>query len=682
MARTAPLPFRVVLLSSAVWGAALNATAAFGQSEPIVLDTITLVATGLPTEIMQSPASISVISADDIRESAPVSVATLMRNIPGVNIQEEGIERISIRGEDSRRVAILIDGQKLTDHTNYGQPVLIDPTTIERIEVVRGSSSVVSGSRAIGGVINIITKRGADRPFALSTTAGYISATEGYRVSISAAGTVQAGAGKMDYRLTAGRMEQNDRHTPDGILKPSDVSDRSLSGHLGYQLGNQYFGLRGQAYDLSANVFVEENDFSIALPKRDLRKISAFYEISDVTPWLRQLSADLYYQTVEREFISNVSTQAGPMALNVRAESEDEQRTTGLNLRAEMDLWPGTRTVAGLEIEDDRLDTDKTTTTTITPPGAPAGFTTSASSHDEASIRTISLFAQHEVSFSEIWTGTFGARWYDVDADHEDSTTDGIANDRNSNSDSLLLGSAGLVWSPDDSLAVRANLSQGYIYPTLGQLFLTTAAGGEGTIYGNPDLKPETSTTFELGLRYDTGATTVDAALFYTDADDYIARVATGPRSFTYENVDAAKSWGLELQAEHHLTAWNLTPYVSVALMRRELEYSNGYSTFDSGAPTTSGRIGIRRDWQVGSLRGNLDLYLRGESGTDLRGEDGSLNSSYGGYATLNMKGDVDFGNGLMLVAELNNLTDRSYQPYEQMPGAERSVNLFFTKSF
>ncbi len=66
----------------------------------------------------------------------------------------------------------MIDGQKLTDHTNYGQPILIDPTTTERIEVVRGSSSVVSGSAAIGGVINIITKTGADKPFALSTTAG------------------------------------------------------------------------------------------------------------------------------------------------------------------------------------------------------------------------------------------------------------------------------------------------------------------------------------------------------------------------------------------------------------------------------------------------------------------------------------------------------------------------------
>lgn len=75
---------------------------------------------------------------------------------------------------------------KLTDHTNYGQPLLIDPGSIDRIEVVRGSSSVISGSCAIGGVVNIITKKGAEKPFGLTTQAGYMSATDGYRLSATA----------------------------------------------------------------------------------------------------------------------------------------------------------------------------------------------------------------------------------------------------------------------------------------------------------------------------------------------------------------------------------------------------------------------------------------------------------------------------------------------------------------
>lgn len=658
--------------------AALMPASAVAQGDAIILDTITLIGTGLPTEVMESPASVTIVEADSIERSAPVSVATLLRDVPGVQISEEGIERILIRGEDARRVAILIDGQKLTDHTNYGQPILVDPNDIERIEIVRGSGSVVSGSRAIGGVINIVTKRGAAEPFALSTAGGYMSATDGYRYSVAASGTVQAGAGALDYRFSYGRMDQGDRKTPDGVLRPSDVQDRSRTAHLGYRLGDHYFGLKAQSYDLSANVYVDQPDFTISLPRRDLRKISAFYEGTKLTPWLNSLTANAYRQTIDRDFINNVGTAAGPMRIDVQSSSIDEQETRGVNLRAEMSFWANSRTVAGLEYEDDSLDANKLSQVTMTPPG----MTTVTASHDEAKIRTLSFFAQHEVDLSQQLTANIGARWYHVDADHQTSSTNGAANPTSSNGDSQWLGSAGLVWSRDENLVLRANISQGYSYPTLSQLFLTTTAGGEGTIYGNPDLTPEKSTTFELGARYDKGPMMLDATLFYARATDYIATAATGPRAYTYENVEEARSWGLELYAEREFVQWGLTPYVSAAFLRRQLRHDNGLNTFDSGTPEWSGRVGLRKDWQYSDIGGMLDLFIRGESGADYRDDSGTVTNSSGGYATLNLRGDVTLSNGVTLVAELNNLTDRSYQPYGQMPGAERSVNLFLTASF
>lgn len=647
---------------------------ALAQTDTVVLDTITLIGTGLPTEVMKNPASISIISEEDIDKTAPVSIATLLRDVPGMHITEEGIERVAIRGETSRRVAIMIDGQKLTDHTNYGQPILVDPTTIERIEVVRGSSSVVSGSRAIGGVINIITKKGTDKPFELGMTAGYLSASSGYRYSATASGTIDSGPGAFDYRLSYGRMDQDDRDSPDGTLVPSDTADRSLSAHFGYRVGDHYFGIRGQRYDLSANVYTGDPDFIISLPHRDLRKFSAFYEGTNLTPWLDRLSFDVYRQTIDREFKNDVTVAMNPfMSMNVVSNSLDKQETQGINLRAEMSFSENSRTMIGLEYEDDQLETDKSTVTTIMLP-------TTTTRYDDAKIRTFSVFGQHEADLTDQLTATIGARWYDVEAEHLKSTTNGVDNGSDSNSDSLGLASVGLVWSPRDSLSVRANLSQGYIYPTLGQLFLTTTAGGQ-TIVGNPNLKPETATTFELGARYDMGGTQLDATLFYTDASDYIATVYSG-RDGTYRNVDQARSWGLEVYAEHDLNVWGLTPYTSASVMRRQLEYANGYKTFDSGSPTVSGRVGVRKDWETATLNGTFDLFLRGESSVDYRDDDGTVSGSAAGYATLNLRSDVQLPNDLLLVAELNNLTDRSYTPYEQMPGAERSVNLFLTKRF
>lgn len=672
-------------------GLSLALTSAFAalaqDGETVVLDTLTITATGLPTEVMKNPAAITVIDGDEIAHTAPVSVAKLLRDVPGVQITEEGIERISIRGESSRRVAILIDGQKLTDHTNYGQPILIDPASIERIEVVRGSSSVVSGSQAIGGVVNIITKKGAGKPFELTTTAGWISATDGYRASATAAGTVAAGAGELDYRLTFGRMDQGDRATPAGVLDPSDTQDRTVSGHLGYRLGDHYFGLKALSYDLAANVHTGDPLFVIALPKRDLRKAGLFYEGTDLTPWLNRLSLDLYRQTVDRKFSNDVTQFPGPMRLNVLSDSTDEQLTWGANLRAEMRLSANSRTVVGLEYEDDRLKADKTTVTTVSGPMLPVPSVTTRLRYDEAKIRTTSVFGQHEVDLGRDLTLTLGGRWYDVRATHDVARENGVDQPRSGNSDNLGLFSAGLVWAPDDRLALRANISQGYIHPSLSQLFLSTTAGGAGTTIGNPDLQPERATTFELGARFDAGASLIDATLFYSDAKDYIASVvidASNPRNVIsqYRNINAARTWGIELHAEHAFEQAGLTPYVTATALRREFGYANGYETRDSGTPALAGRIGLRKDWSLGSVDGAFDLFLRGESAVEMRDDAGALTASAAGYGTLNLHTTADFANGVSLVLELNNLTDKLYQPYGEMTGAERSVNLFLTKTF
>lgn len=334
--------------------------AAVAQSTPIRLDAITLIGTGLPTEVLTNPAAITIIEAEALAHTAPVSVSALLRDVPGLHVSEEGIERVALRGEESSRVAVMIDGQALTDHTGYGQPVLVDPTTIERIEVVRGSSSVVSGNRAIGGVINIVTKKGADKPFQLTARAGWISATRGHRLSVTAAGTVEAGAGAFDYRLSFGRMEQGDRRTPDGVLEDSSTSDRNVSAHLGYRQGDHYFGLRAQAYDLAAQVYTGDPNFIIDLPRRDLRKAALFYEGSNLTPWLDRLSVDVYRQTIAREFTNDITQSMGPMgSMRVLSGSNDEQTTAGVRLKAEMQVSSGTRTVMGVEYEDDGLVTDK-----------------------------------------------------------------------------------------------------------------------------------------------------------------------------------------------------------------------------------------------------------------------------------------------------------------------------------
>ena len=632
------------------------------------LDEIVLIATGMETEVLKSPSSVSVITADAIARKGARSVGDLLADVPGVFVEEQGIERIRIRGESSRRVAILLDGQKLTDHTGYGQPVLIDPGSIERIEVVRGASSVIAGTQAIGGVVNIVSKKGADEPFVGEFGLTGFSATGGYRATLGLSGQ----QGDFDWRLGLGKSRQGDRETPDGTLAESDTNDESANLHLGYRSGNHYFGAGLQAFDLASNVYTGDPNFTIALPKRDLRKQSLFYEGTDLAPWLSLLRADVHRQTIDRDFTNDVNVAMGPgRGMRILSGSVDEQLTWGASLKAEMGFAANQRTIVGLEYEDDGLVTDKTTRTTMTGMG-PFPITTTRVGHDDASVRTWSLYGQHEVDFTPTLTGTFGARWYHVEAELNDSVANGVAQPLRDTSDSRVLGSAGLVWSPDEDTSLRANISQGYIYPTLAQLFLTTTGGG-GPIVGNPDLQPERSITYELGARTDRGPLTLDATAFYSASRDYIAMVGVDERTSTYQNVNEARSFGVELAAEYR-TALGYTPYVSAAWIRRKFEFANGFTTYDSGNPDLSGRLGVRKDFTMPGGILTADLFLRGESGAVSRSASGAIGDEAAGWTTINLRGEYAMDNGAVISAELGNIGNRRYHPIDQYPAAERNL--------
>lgn len=669
---------RVPLASAILVGTVLGVQAQeLDDGDVIPLEEITVTGTGLPTEVMNSPSSVTVVTEEEIKRVPPTSVARILADVPGVRVSESGIERIRIRGESSQRVAILIDGQRLSDHTTYGTPILISPTEIERIEVVRGPSSVVSGNRAIGGVINIITKRGADAPVEVSATAGYVGANKGYRGALSVAGTVE----NFDYRLSYSKSDLDDRESPDGPLVPSGSEDRDIHAFLGYRAGNHYFGVRAQDYDLSADVYTGDPDFVIDLPKRDLRKYGAFYEGADLTPWMSMLKLDAYTQKVDREFYNDLSIAAGPATIGVVSTSVDDQKTSGVRAVANMEFAPGHRTVVGFEYEDDRLTSDKETTTTVSSPFGPPS-TTADEYYSDASIRTASVFAQHEIQFNKL-TAMVGARYYDVTSELDSFITNGVASPGVTNSDDRALGSFGLVYALREDTVLRANIGQGYTYPSLSELFLTSTGGG-GTIVGNPNLRPETATTFELGARVNRGNVTLDATVFYTKSKDYIAAISTGTANVSqYQNVDRVKSWGMELGAEFDPGLWGgARPYVNLSNVTREFSYASGVTTRDSGTPEWSGIVGLRSDWAAGTLDGTWDVFVRAESNTVERDDTGAIVDETGGWGTLNLRGSVNLTSDVALTFELGNLTDKSYQAVDQIEAAGRNVSVFLTATF
>lgn len=672
--------------------AAMSFTPAIAQEEDLqengttVLDRIVYVGTGLPTEVLNNPASVSVLDKEQIERVPPSSVARILDQVPGVQVTQSGIERIKIRGENSQRVSIQIDGQQLTDHTGYGTPILISPDSIERIEIVRGPSSVISGNNAIGGVINIITKRGADKPLEVTTTIGYMSATKGFRASTTAAGTLN----NLDYRLTYSKSELGDLRTTNGTLDNSSVSDRELSAYLGYALSeNHYLGFRALDFDLTAEVGTGNPLFIIDLPKRDLRKYSAFYEGTDLASWLPKFRLEGYTQEIDRDFLNDVTIGGLPFppfppgsTMNVVSTSDDLQETWGTKAEAELFLGGDSRTIVGASYENDSQIADKLTTTTM--PFGPPSVTTR---YSDATISTWSGYAQHEMPLSDQLTASFGGRYYQVQSDRDIYRINGVLQPVTTNTDDRFVGAAGLVYKPNEDTTFRAHVGQGYSYPSVSQLYLETTAGGQGIIIGNPNLQPETSTTYEVGARTDHDGIVLDATLFYTPSENYIATLPTGnivsgQPEYQYQNIDSVISWGGELSAEFDSGVWGLRPYVNAAYLHREFTYANGYSTTDTGTPRLTATLGVRRDWNWGGLDGEWDVFVKGATEAAIRDESGVVEDSTSAYRTVNFRLAMKMSENVSLDFTANNILNASYRPLSEYEGAARNYSVFLRSRF
>ena len=704
------------------------------------LDTIAVVGTRTETSVQDNPASVSVLDTQQLERKAPESIAEMLREVPGVQVMDAsapGMKRLSIRGESSRRVTILVDGQEITDHSTYGTPILVDPSNVERIEVVRGPASVLHGAKAIGGVVNIITKKGAGKPVQFETGGTYYSGTEGWQGWAAVSGTV----GNFDYRFSGSVDDHDDRHVPKGRytstgrLDGTSFGNDNISAHLGYRFGdagNHYIALKAEQHRLSTESWTDPDyldatvtHFNIDLPKRDLRKVGVFYDGTDISDVVRKVHVDAYYQTVDRLFMNEVTTRVPPTPpmiprggeIAVRSSSDDRNVNYGGTAQVDLQFHPDHYTIVGLHYLADELSTDKLSERRSNIVIAPSQDTRSV---DDASIHTVSAFAQNEWSFADDFKLTTGVRYYHTQISHDQSlfgqslpprgavAVNPVATSPDS-SEGRLVTSAGLTYTGIENTTLRALYSEGYITPTLLQLYTATTAGSGTTTLGNPMLESETSRNVEIGARYNAGDLVLDAAAFYTRAKNYITRTpctaqlgcsAADVRAGNHINVnaDAATTYGLELAAEYTVPGTAFTPYVTGTWMRRKLELTETFgkwATYDTNTPVLSGRFGLRWEGEVANHDAWADLYVRAATGVDQTtwvAQRAPLVSrfeteSLPGWATLNFAFGGSFGgeddDRFRYAVNFNNILDKEYRSsFEEIPGVGRSVEVSLRMKF
>ena len=559
---------------------------------------------------------------------------------------------------------------------------------IERVEVIRGGGSVLYGSRAIGGVINFITKKGGHHPVQISYSSLFDTATDGRQVYGSIYGSYEG----FDYRLAATDSEHDDRDTPDGEIDNTSFENDSVYFYLGKNWEKHKLALSYDNYDSSSEVYVDPADatipplidFQIEAPVRDREKIALFYTGEDFSDTLKEISFDAYYQNSDREFNTFPITMFDfgfPLTRETSIFTRSELETVGADLQFDFSFSDSNYLILGVTFKDDSLKQNRRREVVNNGVPDPVELV-----DDKAEQQSFEIYAQDELTVVDDLILTLGARNYWIDSELEETTRPGLF--PNSTSDSRLIGTAALSFTGIEDSTLWARFSQGYVFPSLTNLAIGAFAGSS-YVSPNPDLEPETSNSLDLGFRYDDDTFTFDISTFYTESKDFIDHVRcssttvtcvepTGSRDRVYVNIDKATSFGAE--AFFSYTQEPFEPYTNLTWVRRKFE--NGSSeTYNTGIPSVSARTGLKLERYFSSdFFGWVDFFIRTASESNELDSRGAIEHK-GGWTTYNLALGSHFGKKAQykISLEFLNLSDKRYIPStENLPGRGRSGVLKF----
>ena len=516
------LRLRRTLLASAISSLACGAVAA--QETPQLND-IVVTASGFEQQISSAPASISVISREELERGHYQNVTDALRDVPGVVVTGGGAgdngNDISIRGMPSQYTLILVDGRPQNSRESrpngsagFEQDWLPPLQAIERIEVVRGPMSTLYGSDASGGVINVITRKVAD----------------------SWHGNIQ-----LDTVLQEDSASGDSRQANFYLSGPL-VADR---------LGLQLYGRTSER---------DEDDIENGYEEKSLQSLTARLSLAASDNHDFTAEAGITEQD-RRSLVGRSAPAEGCRGGCTDSIGEYTNSHVALTHSGRFDWGTSETFVQRERSENQSRDIEITNTTAKTSVVIPLGMhmLTVGASWEEESLEdgTTNQISDRTAVENSQWALFMEDEWMLTDAW---ALTGGLRLDDDDNYGSHLSPRLYSVWKMTPEWTLKGGVSTGYRSPNLREI---TPDWGQisrgGNVYGNPDLEPETSLNKEIALLYGSDAgLNGSLTLFHNDFEDKITRIAcpinicnAGPNQFgsdpTYRvNIDDAVTQGVE----------------------------------------------------------------------------------------------------------------------------------------
>ena len=585
--------------------AVASTTAVVQAGDVYEMDQVVVTASRTAQTVDQALAPVTVITRDEIERSQATSVTELLNKTPGMQIATSGgagsLASVYLRGTKSAQTLVLVDGHKINSTSSNMAPLeYLDPDQIERIEIVRGPRSSLYGADAMGGVIQIFTRKGNGKP-KLQVKAGIgTQGTGEYGLNYSG----EVGGTRFNFGAKLYETQGYD-HTNSTLGKDGDddgYRNKSVSGSVSrifnndVELGASFSHSQGKA----------EYDHNSMWGNPETKPFNEF-KISTVSSFIKLPVNDIWSTKLDVGYVQDDVNRMEEGSQTTVRSSYAESRRFSTSWQNDIFWRDDQLLTTGLDYSQDKIDT--------------------GTAYDEDSRYNVGVFAQHISTFeqSELQVGLR----HDKNQSYGENTTGNIA------------------WGFDLPYSMRLIPSYGTAFraPTFTDLYYPESE--------NPDLKAEKSKNFEIELKGSNYDVNWSINIFQNDIEDMLAWQnipdPNNPYRGRMENVDEARIRGLELSMNTARAGWNFAG----SLTFLDPENRTTGKILERRAKQL---LTLDADKKIGPF--NLGGTVRGQGRSY---DDAANNTEVSGFMTFDLRAGYAITPEVKAELKLINLLDKQY---------------------
>jgi vitamin B12 transporter len=573
---------------------------------------IVVTATRIETPIEETGSSISVVDQTQLIQQQPKNTHAALKQTSGIQLIQSGgpgtASSTFIRGANANHTLVLVNGVRVNSNTDGGFNLSQIPVdSIERIEVLKGTQSALYGADAIGGVVNIITKKGGNKP--LSGSASTAIGEKGYSEEIL---TLSGGNEIVDFMSSLSYSELNGYDIADNKNNNGSENDPtrrlSLFNDLGFNFAEDGRADLTVLYNRNCteidNLGAWPNYWQVDDPDRDTESEQWLTSLNVSKPVTERYTQNLRFSYNKEETIGRD---------NGAQDYLFETKNYGVSEQSDFQILENDTLSAGYEFR--RFEAEN------------------SGSYEAQSIDQNSVFLSNHLELYERLFVTLGTRF-----------------DHYSEFDSQATWNAAASFLALENTRLHGNIGTGYKVPTMNDLYWPADAWSAG----NPDLSPEKSKSFDVGVEQTLldGKLIADATYFRSKITDMIVWAETAPWFWQPSNVNEAEIQGVELS----LTAKPVEDFSTTA-----------WYTLTDAQDANTGKELARRARHTAGLTANWEYSSKGSvfagcTYTGNRYDDADNTREMDGFVTVDVGTRYKLTDMFSVFASVNNLFDKQYE--------------------